>query len=61
MTRRRIDAQRVYTAHPVSNDVRRKAERIRNKGNITYPKKRVEEIEFSEKILFEKWKEEHGK
>lgn len=62
MARRRIEGTRIYTAHPISDEVRRKAERIRNKNNLNHSKRNnPDEVEFSEKILFEKWKEKHGK
>lgn len=58
--RKRIVPGRVYSAHPVSEEVRRKSENNRAVAKLQKkPSKssgHKEDVEFSEQFLYEKWK-----
>lgn len=68
MKRNRIRCTRVYTAHPTTTDVLIKAEKARARRMQAANKAKKEEerlarmakAEYSEMVMYEKWKNEHG-
>lgn len=62
--RRRIIPGRVYSAHPILEEARRKSEKNRM---VVNPQKKPmegdsnhkEDVEFSDQFLYEKWKKNH--
>lgn len=58
--RKRIIPGRVYSAHPISNDIKRKSESnrtvLKHQKKPTKTSNHKEDVEFSEQFLYEKWK-----